>query len=724
MESGNAVAAFLLTFDRQFDFEGCKQARLQFRQFFLGGQMNLTVGKKIAIPLFGLVGVVGAVSLAVQTINVKVSDSAHLVKEIEVPKAIITLSMLDRLHLMNSSVLEYVNGEETKRATFETNFQEFQGLLGDYSAIVGEEDPSVQLLDSNIVGYRDRALAEVFDTFDPVNERAAQSSANFLTKTGLEMEKILDQLKTQEMSGAALSMDMDNVLNERLPSVQYYLEMVDEGGDMISSLNAHMRGDVNAAKDFDTYSKTFGGFLGLFQFLETDENEQEQLKNVEALFKKLDEGGRKVFDIFQPKHKLQAIKAIDELQLQTISILETEIKALSDEAIVAEQAALTGLQNNVVLSGNALWALLGLSVATGLGIMALVNRSVTNPLKAVNAVMGRLSSGDLTVEIEESRRKDEIGDMIRAVHIFKANALEVENLQEATKAADERAAHEKAEAMERLAQEFEQGVGAIVEQVSQSSVAMTHTAGSLSETAEHSRVQATGVSSSAQQASSNVQTVASAAEELGASIQEISSQVNEQNSKTEQAFNVTKQSRERMQDLSRKVSDIGEVLNLITGIAEQTNLLALNATIEAARAGEAGKGFAVVASEVKSLANQTSKATEDIAAQINAVQQETNGTMSAIEEIASEIEIVAEIASAIAASVEQQNSATHEIAQSISQAASGTDEVTSTIAELTEGATRTGAAAGDMLGSAEDLSEKAKTLSSMVTAFLSEVRAA
>ena len=218
--------------------------------------------------------------------------------------------------------------------------------------------------------------------------------------------------------------------------------------------------------------------------------------------------------------------------------------------------------------------------------------------------------------------------------------------------------------------------------------------------------------------------MASAAEELGASIQEISGQVNEQNTKTAHAFEVTKLSREHMQALTRKVSDIGEVLNLITGIAEQTNLLALNATIEAARAGEAGKGFAVVASEVKSLANQTAKATEDIATQINAVQHETSLTMSSIEEIAKEIEIVAEIATAIAGAVEEQNAATHEIAKSISHAATGTDLVSQSVTELNGGAEQTGDAARTMLMSASDMSEKVQMLNSMVNKFLTEVRAA
>ena len=182
--------------------------------------------------------------------------------------------------------------------------------------------------------------------------------------------------------------------------------------------------------------------------------------------------------------------------------------------------------------------------------------------------------------------------------------------------------------------------------------------------------------------------------------------------------------RAAVQGFSGAAAKIGEVIDLINSIAEQTNLLALNATIEAARAGEAGKGFAVVASEVKNLANQTGKATEEIAEQITSVRAEIQGTVGAIQAIVATIDNVSEIASTVASAVEEQDAATQEIARSIEQASAGTQEVSSNIAGVNQAATEAGCAAVQVLHSAKALGKQSEEMRSFVSTFLSEVRAA
>ena len=365
----------------------------------------------------------------------------------------------------------------------------------------------------------------------------------------------------------------------------------------------------------------------------------------------------------------------------------------------------------------------GVSVLLGVLAALLIGKGIARPVTALTAAMTALAGGDKTVDIPSQDNGDEVGDMARAVLVFKESMIKADDLAAREREAQKRR-EERGRQIEALTGSFDSDVSALLQSLSTSAAEMTSTASTMSKIADGTNERASAVAGAAEQASANVQTVATATEELSSSIQEISRQVAQSSSVAERAVNEANHTDTQIQGLARAAHRIGEVVNLITDIAEQTNLLALNATIEAARAGDAGKGFAVVASEVKNLANQTAKATDEIGQQIADIQAETNDAVRAIKSITSTISEMSEIASTIASAVEEQGAATSEIARNVEQASTGTQEVTSNIIEVTHSAGETGTAATQVTSVASSLNTQADHLKQQVEKFLEGVRAA
>jgi methyl-accepting chemotaxis protein len=366
---------------------------------------------------------------------------------------------------------------------------------------------------------------------------------------------------------------------------------------------------------------------------------------------------------------------------------------------------------------------IGLVVFVVLGLFA-VNLSLTRPMVQMTDAMGRLANGNLTIEILNVDRRDEIGEVAKAVQVFKDNAIRVQQLEAEQKNAEAHAAAQRKADMDELAGEFEAAVGKIVDTVSSASTELEAAAGTLSQTASSTQSLSLKVASASNQASGSVQSVASATEEMASSIGEIGRQVETSTRIAREAVVQAEATDQRIAVLISSAGRIGDVVALINAIAGQTNLLALNATIEAARAGEAGRGFAVVAAEVKELAAQTAKATHEISEQVGAIQSATEGSVAAIKDIARTIDSISQITSTIAAAVEEQNAATLEISRSVQQAAVGTSQVADSITHVNNGAAETGSASGQVLSAARALSADSNRLKLEIRKFLELVRAA
>src|SRR5690625_601171 len=363
-------------------------------------------------------------------------------------------------------------------------------------------------------------------------------------------------------------------------------------------------------------------------------------------------------------------------------------------------------------------------IAIGLVTQAffVMQRRLARPVTELTGTINRISAGDLDAEVTLRERKDEVGSIARALDDLRdkaliARAAEEERRQEQAKEL------ERAQMIERLTSDFDAAVSASVDTTVEIAASVNESAGRLHETSNTVLRQSEMVDQAAEQATQNVQTVASASEELAASIREINQQIEQSLSLSEEAVQKARDTSGLVSTLSESAERIDTVRQLITDIAEKTNLLALNAAIEAARAGEAGKGFNVVASEVKDLAKQTADATQEIDRQIRAMELCTRDVVSGTKTIESFISRVNESITTIASASEEQSAATQEISNSVQEAASGTQQVSSGMNEVRQVAGNTNGMASDMLKLSQDLRQEGQELHAQVKAFLEKVKA-
>jgi methyl-accepting chemotaxis protein len=367
-------------------------------------------------------------------------------------------------------------------------------------------------------------------------------------------------------------------------------------------------------------------------------------------------------------------------------------------------------------------AAVSLLVAGAIGVFY-VQRRLVRRLTSVGDAMRRLSSGETDMTVPAAADRDEIGEMARSLEVFRAGEIERRGMAERQEA-EQAAQRDRAASIEQMITDFRSTVTTVIEAVNSNIGRMETTARTLSSIAGEADTQARAASASSGNTSTNVQSVAGATEELGASIREISQQATQANTVVGKAADIARNADQLVGQLSTGASKIGDVIKLIRAIAEQTNLLALNATIEAARAGEAGRGFAVVASEVKTLASQTAKATEEIASQIGAIQGSTSEAVEAIRQISGVMGDISGITSSIAASVEEQSASTQEIGRNVQQAAAGANELASSMTMVTEAIEETNKSASQVLDASGALTAQAGTLQKAVDEFLDRVAAA
>jgi methyl-accepting chemotaxis protein len=429
---------------------------------------------------------------------------------------------------------------------------------------------------------------------------------------------------------------------------------------------------------------------------------------------------------------------LEQGRAQVATLRLTELRDIQGETMKAQEALVAkrwGDQQKAI-HGARLALAVGAIAAVGIaGLMAwLLTRAIAAPVRAMTFTMGRLASGDHSLDVPALGRGDEVGEMAKAVLAFKDAAIEKKALEsqsaeqrhaaEADRAHNEaiqaKSAHQQAQVVAALAAglsrlstgdltgrveqafapEYEQlkrdfnataeALQATMRGIADSAGAMTNGAGEISTAADD-------LSRRTEQQAASLEETAAALDEITATVRRTSENATHARNVVGQAAKdaevsgeVVRRAVAAMGEIESSARQISQIIGVIDEIAFQTNLLALNAGVEAARAGDAGKGFAVVASEVRALAQRSAEAAKEIKTLISASARQVGAGVSlvgetgeALQRIVAQVSEITGVVAEIAASAQEQATGLHEVNSAVNQM----DQVTQQNAAMVEQST-------------------------------------
>lgn len=340
-----------------------------------------------------------------------------------------------------------------------------------------------------------------------------------------------------------------------------------------------------------------------------------------------------------------------------------------DQAYVAEDQSMQAelKKNSLLIIGSSALALL-----VGLIASWVITRLIVAPLRSVIRVAQQIASGDLSATVEVTRR-DEIGQLMQAMQQMGAG---LSSIVSGLQAGIEQLAS-SAQSLSAVTEQTNLEVSSQKEETEQVATAMNQMTATVHDVAR------------------NAEEAAQAAQTADGKVESGQQVVRQSMARIEQLADSATSASSSIESLSAEIQNIGTVLSVIKSVAEQTNLLALNAAIEAARAGEQGRGFAVVADEVRALAKRTQQSTEEIerlvsalrsAAQSSVQQIQNSGelvklavsdalqTESALGSIAAAVSLIQQMNQQIAAAAEEQSSVAEEINRSVTSIRASADQ--------------------------------------------------
>jgi len=344
-----------------------------------------------------------------------------------------------------------------------------------------------------------------------------------------------------------------------------------------------------------------------------------------------------------------------------------------------------------------------------LALAAAVARSLSRPLGQAAAVLDALARGEpQAVPVHPGR--GEVGRLWDAIGRLNDDAHERERREREQSALDQGQKAARRANLTDMAKQVETATEGGMVPIVDGSAALRGKADDMRAALEAAHAASTETLRAAEGSRAMNDAATRLSQDVMAAIGDIAGQIKRSSEIGHDAVQRAHDSRATIDALAKAANDIGEIVGVITSIAEQTNLLALNATIEAARAGEAGRGFAVVASEVKTLATQTGRSTEQIGAKIGEIQATTRQAVASLGSVAEAIEQLSTLTNSIAAAMEQQRDATQGFSTSVRETNAAVSDVAGRMTEIAQMMTRSTASAAEVADVAGEIQRVSETL--------------
>ncbi len=382
--------------------------------------------------------------------------------------------------------------------------------------------------------------------------------------------------------------------------------------------------------------------------------------------------------------------AVSGVDREPTRILEQVAKVISGEATQRSQDIISSAGRSLSFSGG----LIGLTVVlASLFYVFFIRRNITQPTRVLAGDLKRLAAGDFTSELTVQRR-DELGQVASSVAAIQQELGSL--IREVSSTTNSVAA--AAEELAVISDQTNKNIHTQRKETDQVAAAVSDMSASLQEVARNGEEAASAAREADSASTKGSQIVLRSATEMRSLAEEV-----------EAATGV-------MQELSTDTTNIGNVLEVIRDIAEQTNLLALNAAIEAARAGEQGRGFAVVADEVRTLASRTQASTQEIQTQIEKLQSRSERAMNAMERSQKQAGSSVEEAEAAGRALQEITAAVTAISERVASIAESIRRQEAVAGEIDERIGRINQAAGESSNSMDQVTAASGELSKFASA--------